>query len=376
MQTAQVLLKQFGASVIEFAGRFRRDLFWKTEFVIVGILFFLCLTNLIIVAISSHYLHLEVASVVLESVTAALTDDGVDGVSAMGSQLRDVRNVHLFVTGSLSIVATILFGYIVARIALAPTRNALTAQKQFIANLAHELRTPLSIVKANTEIMLLESTHNPEITSLSQSNIEELDRISGIINNLLTLNTFRHKEHLELSSIDLTSLLRHSTRPFERLIESGELKVFKDIENELYAWGNRSALDQIVMNLVKNAIIYTPPGGSIRISARTVSRALIEIEVKDSGIGIAEEKLHRIFEPFYQVDPSRSGQRGSSGLGLAIVSELIKLHHGKILVSSTPGVGTTVQVQLPTRPIRPTTARTRAREVDPHRVMLDFSKKP
>jgi two-component system phosphate regulon sensor histidine kinase PhoR len=102
------------------------------------------------------------------------------------------------------------------------------------------------------------------------------------------------------------------------------------------------------MNLLKNAINYTKSYGTIKISLEQLPLSRGCLEITDTGIGIEKEKLARIFEPFYRTDSARSRDSGGSGLGLAIVSELIKLHHGKIIVKSTLGVGTTVYIELPT----------------------------
>ncbi len=112
-------------------------------------------------------------------------------------------------------------------------------------------------------------------------------------------------------------------------------------------WGNTTALEQIVMNVIKNAISYTSDRGRILVTIEPVHPDLIEFTVQDSGKGIARRDLFRIFEPYYRVDPSRKRGEGGSGLGLTIVSELVKLHNGKISVRSAEGRGTTVTVLIP-----------------------------
>lgn len=339
-------------------------------------LFFICFLNLAIIAASTHYLHLEIAGVVIDTVTGLIASGNLTPSATnklMLEQLTNVRNSHMLIVGSISITVTLLFGYVVARIALAPTRGALIAQKQFIGNIAHELRTPLSIVKANNEIILFEAKKSPEILPLAEGNIEEINRIAGIINNLLTLNAFQHTEQLEFAFVNVSEVLHEAINTFARLTKNKHITLSSTIDDDLYAWGNKSAIAQIVMNLLKNAIIYTPDEGSVFISAYATSDYFVQFEIIDTGIGIEREKLRRIFEPFYQVDPSRSKRSGSSGLGLAIVSELIKLHHGRITVRSTPGVGTTIEVGLPIHAQDGTLSKKNLHRKPSDEISMDFS---
>lgn len=355
MHKVPAFLKRFVESAINFANRLQRDIFWRTQFVVLAMLFFLCVANILIVIFSSSQLHLEVASVVVGYITDAIANGGTIpdlNSSLMLSQIYALRNAYIIFVGGSSIIATLLFGYILARIALIPTRNALSAQKQFIGNIAHELRTPLAIVRANNEIISWEAAKQSETSKLAHSNLEELDRISGIINNLLTLNTFHHVEEMVFSYVDVSQLLHGSVQKYERHIQNKALRIKEDINQNILVWGNQNAIGQMTDNIVKNAIAYTGQGGAISIAARKAGKMYAVITVADSGIGIDQEKLHRIFEPFYQADPSRSEALNSSGLGLTIVSELIKLHHGAINIDSIPKKGTTVELRLPLEPKR------------------------
>lgn len=348
-------MKQSAASAIEWLNKIRGDLFLRTEIIIIGTLFFLCFANVAIIAVAFHKLHLDIATVVISSITEVIVGGNLSLLNATSTtsmlfaNLTEIRDVYLTVIAAVSVIITLLFGYIVARIALAPARNALIAQKQFIANIAHELRTPLSIVKANSEILLLQKEQSTDADAIIRSNIEELDRISGIINNLLTLNTFRHAHHLNFQWVRLGDMAQDAVHKLERFARSKNIRLALETDDTHLVRGNKSALAQITMNLVKNAIVYTPQEGLVRVTTRNASATSVMLEIIDNGIGIEREKLRRIFEPFYQVDPSRSKRSGSSGLGLAIVSELVKFHNGKIAIQSTPQEGTTVTVELPSK---------------------------
>lgn len=321
---------------------------------------------------------MDVASSVITTVTESIATGTLNATSTSETMLADlkvIRDTNLTIVIAVSLILTLLFGYVVARIALGPTRNALASQKQFIGNIAHELRTPLSIVKANSEILLSQNGQDQEATEMIKSNIEELDRISGIINNLLTLNTFRHSSHMNFSSVDIGDVVRDALNKFEELATKKGIVLDADIEENLSVWGNKSALDQITMNLIKNAIVYTPKQGSVFVKAH-ILKDRVTIEIRDTGIGITRKELKRIFEPFYQVDPSRSQGKGSSGLGLAIVSELVKLHHGKISLRSTPKIGTTAIIELPSEHKEEFNTGDTDEEVErASMIALDFSKR-
>lgn len=253
----------------------------------------------------------------------------------------------LLITGAIILVMTICFGYIIAYIALKPTRNALASQKQFIGNVAHELRTPLAIIKTNIEVALLEGKLNPKLRDTLIGNVDELDRTSDIINNLLSLNTLLNPERVEFSNINLGTVAEMAVAKLSALSKQKKITISVTKGEFLIVWGNSVALEQVAINLIKNAIIYTPLDGSIDVTVAPNYRGYIELRVRDNGVGIAREDLFHVFEPFYRADRSRSRAHGGSGLGLTIVSELVKLHRGKITMQSTEKHGTTALVSLP-----------------------------
>lgn len=275
---------------------------------------------------------------------AAITQPLVESVLAA---TEAVRAESLLILISIIVLATVLFGYIIARITLAPARNALESQKQFIGNIAHELRTPLSVIKTNTEVALLDDHVKADMKETLLSNVEELDRISEIINNLLSLSALVKPERIEFAAVDLSAIATDVIQKFSQLAKRGEHQVTLRKSPDALVWGNSTALQQIVGNLLKNALTYTPRGGHVRITVEPAPNNQVELLVQDSGIGIARKDLFRIFEPFYRADPSRTKGQGGTGLGLAIVSELIKMHQGRITIRSAVGRGTTVAVLFP-----------------------------
>lgn len=266
--------------------------------------------------------------------------------AAQDLELAKQQNMVLASTGVLILAA--IFGWLITRLALTPTRDALTSQKQFVGNIAHELRTPLSIIKTNTEVALFNDKLDTDTREMLVSNVEELDRISDIINNLLSMNMLLRPGKMEFQNVDLALVIERVRAALEDLASHKEIVMEIRLSEWRTVWGNPSGIEQIIMNVAKNALNYTQRGGKVFISVEPSDNRNIGITVEDNGAGIGEEDLQKIFEPFYRGDRSRNRRSGGgSGLGLAIVSELVKLHKGRILVRSAVGKGTVVSIYLP-----------------------------
>ena len=348
METTGLYWKRFAESATALANKYRYDPFFRTEVHVVALQAAFATVLLALMGTAYNILSNDVSNVILHG----LAEGGQGKVPvALGAsivrQTQELRTHNFLTLAGLIIGQTALFGYIIARITLTPTRDALASQKQFIGNIAHELRTPLSVIKTNTEVALLDGNVNAELKMTLASNVEELDRISEIINNLLSLSALVKPERIEFANVDLSAVATDAVQKYSQLAKSGNHQVTLRKSPDAQVWGNATALTQIVGNLIKNALSYTPRGGHIRVTVEPAPNNQVELLVQDSGIGIARKDLFRIFEPFYRADPSRTKSSGGSGLGLAIVSELIKMHQGKITIRSAVGRGTTVAVLFP-----------------------------
>ncbi len=272
------------------------------------------------------------------------------GVVAFLISFARTRGFNLMSTDVLTdvviVAVTAAFGYLVMRLALAPTHEALVAQKRFINSIAHELRTPLSIMRMNAEVTLLEENLDGHIRTLLDSNIEEIDRTSHIINNVLLMSTFLGPDKMEFVDVDLGRIVDRMLQKLAPLAEYRGIRiVVKKIDGGVVV-GNAQALEHAVENIVTNAITFTPFGGKIKITIGPERRGAVDLTVEDTGIGIERKDIKSILEPFYRSETSRNRAFGGSGLGLAIVNEIVKMHHGKIYICSAPGKGTTVFVSL------------------------------
>lgn len=336
-------------SVTDFGHKYQTDFFVRTEVNIIalqvayaGVIILFSITALIILY------HDIVTGISMAIATALTSTTALPSGASLLVALKAVRTQEIVGLVVSIITAAAIFGYLVGRLALAPTRNALAAQKQFIGNIAHEVRTPLSIIKTNTEVALLDTDHMaPSIRKTLESNIEELDRISSIINNLLSLNALIRPEQIPFENVDVAKVINRVVSKLNRLIEQKSIRIKMRVARKRVVWGNIAGIEQILMNILKNAVHHTS-AGDILISIGSNDHEAIEVSVRDSGSGIKREDLYRIFEPFYRGDQARTRNGGAgSGLGLTIVSELVKLHHGRISIQSAPGQGTSVILTLP-----------------------------
>jgi signal transduction histidine kinase len=224
---------------------------------------------------------------------------------------------------------------------------------QFMANVTHELRTPLQGVMGLSELVA-----KGIYGTVGERHIEAMSNIKGSARRLLALiddllllaSDDAGKLEVHMEEVDLADALPSVLATGQWLLADRELTLRQELGALPTITTDRSKLNQIVLNLVANAIKFTPDGGTIVLRARRFGDA-IEIEVEDTGIGIPEEELDRIFEEFHQVDGSLSREYGGVGLGLTLVKRLLGLLGGDITVTSTVGAGSTFRVKLP-RPRR------------------------
>jgi two-component system phosphate regulon sensor histidine kinase PhoR len=222
-------------------------------------------------------------------------------------------------------------------------------RREFVTNVSHELKTPLSSIKAYAETLRLGALHDAEHNLLFVERIEEqAERLHQLILDLLHLARVESgKEAFEIRDVSVTEVVQQRADDYrERAAAKG-----LDFHLELpaapaTARADRTGLATILDNLVSNAIQYTPEGGSVRVRVQEET-GWIELAVEDTGLGIAARDQQRIFERFYRVDKARSRELGGTGLGLAIVKHLAQAFNGQVGLVSELGTGSTFWVRLP-----------------------------
>jgi two-component system heavy metal sensor histidine kinase CusS len=218
---------------------------------------------------------------------------------------------------------------------------------QFSADIAHELRTPLQVLRGETEVALAQARSPEELRQVLGSALEEYARLGKLIETLLFLARADNPEtQIEREPLDIARKLHDTAAFYEPLAQDAGVALAVDVEPGLAASLDRTLLQRALGNLVTNAIAHTPAGGRVTIRARR-ARDAIELEVEDTGRGIAPEHLPHIFDRFYRADGARSSSGGRVGLGLALVKSIAQLHGGHVEAHSEPGRGTRMRLTLP-----------------------------
>jgi signal transduction histidine kinase len=249
----------------------------------------------------------------------------------------------LLIGGAGGLVLAGVGGWWLAGKTLRPVRVAFGRQHAFVSDASHELRTPLAVIRANAEFLQQEQPENVEARDI----VSETDRLSSLVDALLAVarDDDRGAKALHMQ-IDLAEVVEVTVASFQTVTTDHELELTHATPDELMVMGDRDQLRQVLVILLDNAVRYTPAGGRIHVQARADGREAV-LTVHDTGIGIPEEALPRVFERFYRADDARNRQSGGVGLGLAIARELVTRHSGRISVTSTEGAGSTFTVRLP-----------------------------
>ncbi|MEG2310805.1 MAG: ATP-binding protein [Clostridia bacterium] len=223
-------------------------------------------------------------------------------------------------------------------------------RKEFVSNVSHELKTPLTSIKGYSETMMNGDLTYQEILRFSKVINQEANRMDRLVADLLQLSRFDYQrvswKKMMFSLVDMANSVCEKMR-YSAVEKGHKLECIVTVAPpNVYA--DRDAIEQVIMNIVSNSIKYTPDGGEIKIYLGSVNGNAY-IKVCDNGIGIPEKDLGRIFERFYRVDKARSRQMGGTGLGLSIVKEMVEGNKGTIEIRSTVNVGTEVVITLPTK---------------------------
>lgn len=272
-------------------------------------------------------------------------DTAIANIAADIAQDR-LEKTLLILNGAMLIIVP-LIAWRMTRRTLAPVQRIHEQQKQFVSDVAHELRTPLSIMSGELEVALSKERTPEDYRQVLDSSKQETDRLIELSENLLFLARIdQQRQAIEFEKVDLTDLIGSVVASVQTQSTTKEIAIhFEPEEEPTFVLGQAAMLRRLFLNLIDNAIRYTPSGGEIWISLGT-SKQYTQVRVRDTGAGISPEDREKIFNRFYRVDPSRSQAKGY-GLGLAICRSIVELHHGSIAVQSAPRGGSTFTVILP-----------------------------
>jgi two-component system phosphate regulon sensor histidine kinase PhoR len=227
-------------------------------------------------------------------------------------------------------------------------------RQEFVANVSHELRTPLSLIKGYVETLLDGARSNPQIAERFLKIIERnTQRLDLLIQDLLTISALESERiKLKLHPVELRPLVEKIFSDLKPPAENKNVELISQLP-ELTATADVNRLEQVLANLVDNAIKYGRAQGRVTVGGKKLDDGKLEIFVQDDGPGIPAESLDRVFERFYRVDKARSRDQGGTGLGLSIVKHIVQAHGGEVWVKSELGKGATFFFTLPTTETKP-----------------------
>lgn len=336
------LSEQFGGWAIPFRDKLRSDPFLAARlkiaflYFIVGLVVFIALSDLF-----DSFLRESLYKV-------AVLESG----QAVEDAFRDIQT-NLWIGRIVRLLLLAAAAYFLADYAMRPIKRNAEFQKRFIDNASHEMKTPISVIKTTSEVAL----HNRKALTLDdavqvlESNAEEADRLAGIIQFLMFLTDLESRHGIfPVRPVHLEEVVKKCAALARADSSTAKVKInLENPDNSVVIPGNFMALEQMVTNLISNAIKYSPQGGEVRIRLEKAGNNQLKLIVSDTGSGIPEDALPYVFEPFYRARTNSHAERKPGlGLGLSIVKEIVKIHRGDIRITSEQGVGTKVTVWLPT----------------------------
>lgn len=242
-----------------------------------------------------------------------------------------------------------IFAYFFARRTLRPIEVMYRDQEQFMADVAHELRTPLAVLRSGAEVLLRKEREPQEYVTYINEMQDETHRMTRIVNDLLFLLKFKRQQTSPMVVVDFSTLVGDQVHQFTDYAAEHKVALQAEIDPDITVYGISDSLVRLLQNVLKNAIDYNRPDGVVTVSL-TQDVALITLTVRDTGVGIPKEDQAHVFDRFYKSDRSRAySETAGTGLGLAIVQEIVTAHYGTITLESEPDQGTTVTVRFPHR---------------------------
>jgi two-component system, OmpR family, sensor histidine kinase CiaH len=274
--------------------------------------------------------------------------DDTDNTSASELRVREENIIKDFtyLNGAV-LITSVLAGYFLARRTIRPIEAAHRSQIRFTAEASHELKTPLTAMKADTESVLMQpKSDKRELRNTLERNLEDIGRLETLTKHLLDMGRYRSGVSLQTSDVELKQLIKSVVRQLDLKYGNKHLSIVQDVPS-ITLHADPTAIEQLLVIILDNAYKYSNDKGAVQIAARE-ERGTITITISDSGIGIPEADLPHIFEYFYRSSHAISSQKASGyGLGLPLARDIVRACRGNIEISSSENKGTSVVVTLP-----------------------------
>ncbi len=289
------------------------------------------------------------------------SEESAPGIRPASQLLREYQEIlqrSIVLADIVTIAVAGALSYFLAGRTLRPIRELLSSQRQFYANAAHDLRTPLAVMKTEAEVALRDPRGSGEARGILESSLEEIDRMSAMVEEMLLLSVRAHAQRRSRGEVenpgaapqrkqtDLSGLAAGAVERMRPRAEAKGLELVPPTAEPAMLRLDSRAVERALANVIENAIKYTPQGGTVTVALR-ISRSHVDLFVADTGIGIPAADLPRIAEPFYRADAARDADKGGAGLGLAIVKKTMAEHGGSLEISSVVGKGTSVRLRFP-----------------------------
>ncbi len=260
--------------------------------------------------------------------------------------LANLLKVFLAI-GSISLILLLFISIYLTNRTIKPIKESFEKQKQFIANASHELKTPLTIIRTNTSLVLSNRSETVESQSKWINYINnQIERMAKLIDEMLSLAKLdTGKELVEFTSFNISKLINNVLLTFEAVLFENNIQISSNIEDDITIKGDKESIKKVFNILLDNAIKYTNKNGKIDVEMYQ-DKNKIKLKVKNTGEGIKKEDLEKIFERFYRIDTSRARETGGYGLGLSIAKSIVESHNGKIYAESNEGKDTTFIIEF------------------------------
>lgn len=339
------LYKQFAESVTRWEFKLRRDEFFVTRIRLTALYTVL---SVVFLLAFSYVLYDGLMSRLADSASQTILDQNIRTVVL--DKASDIISNLILLGDSIILVLVIFVGFFLTKKTLDPIQKMVKKQSRFIADASHELRTPLAVMKTGIEVSLRRKDMSAESARMILSNtLTEVNILTDLSNDLLSISK-GHLSDITYNKIYLPDILKKEVDRMSNVTEQKNIKLSLSgtALKDQYITGNEFMVGQIFYNLIHNALVYTPDGGTVKVDySVNKQKSYYVVTISDTGIGISKENLSHIFEPFYRADNARS--ENGSGLGLSIVKSHVEMHNGIIGVKSEVGKGTAVTISLPIR---------------------------
>ena len=269
------------------------------------------------------------------------TEDGVKYVFL--DCRREISNFRtVLVVSFLGLAAVFVLVVIFSRMVFRPVEESIQKQKRFITDASHELKTPLTIIDANTEVLEMESGES----QWTKSTRKQIQRLSGLVQQLVTLTRLDEEKGLQdIAEFNLSEAVAESVQPYETLAQTKEKNLTLEIEENISYKGSEKSICQLTGILMDNAIKYSSDKGSITLTLKKKGKKVL-LSVYNDAEDLPQGKLDVLFERFYRLDSSRNSGTGGSGIGLSVAKAIVQAHKGKISAENKNGNGLTVEIIL------------------------------